>query len=79
MHHGQKLDTTGRLRLTAVLIAAAVALTGCTPPEQAAREEPAAPTRVSIGVVGELTSFNAATATGDTAANRAVSALMDER
>lgn len=79
MHHGQKLDTTGRLRLTAVLIAAAVALTGCTPPEQAARGEPAAPTRVSIGVVGELTSFNAATATGDTAANRAVSALMDER
>lgn len=79
MHHGQKLDSTGRWRLTAVLIAAAVALTGCMPQEQAAVEEPAAPTRLSLGVVGELTSFNAATAHGDTAANRAVSALLDER
>lgn len=80
MHHGQNLVSSRRasLRLTAVLAAAALAVAGCTPSDPAPAEEPVEQSTLSIGVVGSLTSFNAATVQGDTAANRAVSALLDE-
>lgn len=82
MHLGQyqRTSTTRRrfARLAAVAAAAAVALTGCTAPEPAPAEEPPAPTTLTVGVVGEPTSFNSASAHGNTPANRAVSAFIDE-
>ena len=65
-------------RLSVLAAAAAIALAGCAAPEPEPAEEPPAPTTLTLGVVGTPTSFNAATVRGDTAANRAVSALIDE-
>ncbi|MCT2086856.1 ABC transporter substrate-binding protein [Microbacterium enclense] len=84
MHHGQyqQISTTSRRRLTRLVVltvAATVALAGCAAPEPAPEEEPPPPTTLTLGVVGTPTSFNAATAHGATAPNRAVSALLDER
>lgn len=83
MHLGQYQESTTRrrplLRLAGLIAAAAVALTGCSAPEPAPEDQPPAPTSLTLGVVGALTSFNAATAHGDTAANRALSALIDEQ
>jgi peptide/nickel transport system substrate-binding protein len=55
-------------------------LAGCSAPEPAPEtEQEAAPTTVTVGVVGSLTSFNASSAAGNTAANRAVASLLDEK
>ncbi|MFJ4039256.1 ABC transporter substrate-binding protein [Microbacterium sp. NPDC090007] len=85
MHHGltplprPTRRRRGAGRLIALLAAAGVVLAGCAAPDPAPAPEPEARTSLTLGVVGELTSFNAATATGSTPANRAVSALLDER
>lgn len=84
MHLGQYQQTSstprGRfVRLAALTAAAVVALAGCSAPEPAPAEEPVARTSLTVGVVGTPTSFNAASANGNTPANRAVSALIDER
>ncbi|MBN9210243.1 MAG: hypothetical protein BGO45_11380 [Microbacterium sp. 71-36] len=83
MHLGQYQQTSmtsrrrlGRLGILGV--AAAVALAGCSAPEPAPEEQPPARTTLTIGVVGTPTSFNSETAHGDTAANRAIAALIDE-
>jgi peptide/nickel transport system substrate-binding protein len=82
VHLGQYQQTsTPRRRsagLVALTVAAAIALTGCTAPEPAPAQESPAPTTLTVGVVGTPTSFNSATVHGDTPANRAVSALIDE-
>ncbi|KEP76069.1 hypothetical protein HR12_10585 [Microbacterium sp. SUBG005] len=54
-------------------------LAGCSAPEPAPAPVEEAPASLTLGVVGSLTSFNAASATGNTPANRALSALLDER
>lgn len=84
MHLGQYQQTSSTprrrfVRLAALTAAAVVALAGCSAPEPAPAEEPVARTSLTVGVVGTPTSFNAASANGDTPANRAVSALIDER
>ncbi len=60
-------------------MAAGVVLAGCAAPEPAPAPVEEAPTSLTLGVVGSLTSLNAASATGNTPANRALSALLDER
>lgn len=65
--------------MLALLVAAGVVLAGCSAPEPAPEPEPQEPTGLTLGVVGSLTSFNAASAAGATPANRAVSALLDEK
>lgn len=56
-----------------------IVLAGCSAPEPAPETEQEAPApTLTVGVVGALTSFNAASATGDTPANRAVASLLDE-
>lgn len=84
MHLGQYQQTSSTprrrlVRIAALAAAAAVILTGCSAPEPAPEEQPVARTTLTLGVVGTPTSFNASSAHGDTAANRAVSALIDER
>lgn len=84
MHLGQYQQTslTPRrrlVRIAALTAAAAVILAGCSAPEPAPEEQPVARTTLTLGVVGTPTSFNASSAHGDTPANRAVSALIDER
>ena len=84
MHLGQYQQTsmTSRrrfARLVALTLAATVAVTGCAAQEPAPQEEPPARTTLTLGVVGTPTSFNPATVHGDTAANRAVAALLDEQ
>ncbi|MFF7683547.1 ABC transporter substrate-binding protein [Microbacterium sp. NPDC007973] len=69
----------GAGRLLALLMAAGVVLAGCSAPEPAPAPVEEAPTSLTLGVVGSLTSLNAASATGNTPANRALSALLDER
>lgn len=55
-------------------------LAGCSAPEPAPEtEQDVPPTTLTVGVVGSLTSVNAASASGNTPANRAVSSLLDER
>lgn len=67
-------------RLLALLAAAGILLAGCSAPEPAPEtEQEAPPTTLTLGVVGSLTSLNAASASGDTAANRAVASLLDEK
>ncbi|MDT0117666.1 ABC transporter substrate-binding protein [Microbacterium sp. PRF11] len=84
MHHGLTDDPRPtrrrgrRARLLALLAAAGVVLAGCSAPEPAPAPQQEARTSLTVGVVGSLTSFNAASATGSTPANRAVSALLDE-
>jgi peptide/nickel transport system substrate-binding protein len=64
----------------ALLAAAGIVLAGCSAPEPAPEtEQEAPPTTLTVGVVGSLTSFNAASAAGDTPANRAVASLLDEK
>lgn len=63
----------------ALLAACAIVLAGCAAPDAAPAPEPEARTSLTVGVVGSLTSFNAESRTGDTAANRAVSELLDEQ
>ena len=83
MHLGQYEESTTQrrplLRLAGLIAAAAVALAGCSAAEPVPEEEPPARTSLTLGVVGTPTSFNAATAHGDTSANRALSALIDEQ
>ena len=83
MHLGQYQQTsmTSRRRLSrlvVVSIAAVAVLAGCSAPEPAPAEPTPARTSLTVGVVGTPTSFNSATVHGDTAANRAMSALLDE-
>ncbi len=86
MHHGLTEDLRptrrrrGAGRLTALLTAAGIVLAGCSAPEPAPEtEQQAPPTTLTLGVVGSLTSLNAASAAGSTTANRAVSSLLDEK
>lgn len=66
--------------MIALLAAVGIVLAGCSAPEPAPEtEQEAAPTTLTVGVVGSLTSFNAASAAGDTPANRAVASLLDEK
>lgn len=84
MHLGQYQQTslTPRRRLArivALTAAAAVILTACSAPEPAPEEQPVARTTLTLGVLGTPTSFNSSSTHGDTPANRAVSALIDEQ
>ncbi|WP_295838829.1 ABC transporter substrate-binding protein [uncultured Microbacterium sp.] len=85
MHHGLTDDPRPtrrrghRARLLALLAAAGIVLAGCSAPEPAPAPQQEARTSLTVGVVGSLTSFNAASATGSTPTNRAVSALLDEK
>ena len=85
MHPGQshapRLTTRSRslLRATALVVTATIGLSACSAPEPAPAPEEPVRTSLTVGVVGALTSFNAATAQGATPANRAVSSLLDER
>ncbi|BFM23038.1 ABC transporter substrate-binding protein [Microbacterium sp. che218] len=85
MHHGlNDVPRPNRRRrgvggLLAIAAAAAVVLAGCSAPETSPAPREEEPTTLTLGVVGSLTSFNAASATGDTDANRAVAALLDEK
>lgn len=64
----------------ALLAAAGIVLAGCSAPEPAPEtQQEAPPTTLTVGVVGSLTSLNAASATGNTPANRAVASLLDEK
>lgn len=77
----QQTSMTSRRRLARLIVltaAAALAVTGCSAPQPAPAEQPPARTTLTVGVVGTPTSFNAATAHGDTAANQALNALMNE-
>jgi len=79
--HVSRLTTRSRrlLRAAALAVVATVALAGCSAPQPPTEPEQPARTSVTVGVVGSLTSFNPATAQGSTAANRAVSSLIDEK
>lgn len=79
--HAPRLTTRprGLLRAAALLVVATIALAGCSANDPAPEPETPVPTTLTVGVVGSLTSFNAATSQGSTPANRAVSALLDER
>lgn len=86
MHHGLNQDSRptrrrrGATRFVGLLAAAAVALAGCSASEPAPETvEEAPPTTLTVGVVGTLTSFNPASTAGNTPANRAVAALLDEK
>ena len=86
MHHGLNEDPRptrrrrGAGRLIALVAAVGIVLAGCSAPEPAPEtEQEAPPTTLTVGVVGSLTSFNASSAAGDTAANRAVASLLDEK
>ncbi|WP_150957633.1 ABC transporter substrate-binding protein [Microbacterium testaceum] len=85
MHHGLNdvprptRRRGGPGRVIALLVAAGLALAGCSAADPAPEPAKEQRTSLTVGVVGSLTSFNAASATGDTAANRAVSALLDEK
>jgi len=81
VHHGSRSTrrSRGLRHLTALLAVAAVALAGCSEPAPAPDPQKPVRTSLTLGVVGSFTSFNAATAKGDTAANRAVASLLDER
>lgn len=65
---------------TAMVAAAGLAvLAGCTAPQTDPEPAPTPePTSVTVGVVGQLTSFNPGSVQGDTAANRAVSDFLSE-
>jgi peptide/nickel transport system substrate-binding protein len=64
----------------ALLAAVGMVLAGCSAAEPTPEtEQEAPPTPLTVGVVGSLTSFNPASATGDTPANRAVASLLDEK
>ncbi|WP_285136982.1 ABC transporter substrate-binding protein [Microbacterium sp. lyk4-40-TSB-66] len=66
--------------MIALLAAVGIVLAGCSAPEPAPEtEQEAPPTTLTVGVVGSLTSFNAASSTGDTPANQAVASLLDEK
>lgn len=77
----QQTSMTSRRRLARLVVltvAAALAVTGCAAPQPAPAEQPPARTTLTVGVVGTPTSFNAGTAHGDTDANRALNALLNE-
>ncbi|MBQ9917248.1 MAG: hypothetical protein IJO71_08620 [Microbacterium sp.] len=83
MHLGQYQQNTmtSRRRLVRLAVlgtAAAVALAGCSASDPAPQEEPPARTTLTLGVVGTPTSFNSESIHGDTVANRAIAALLDE-
>lgn len=63
--------------LAIAAIASLGLLAGCTaePPQDAPTPPP---TSATVGIVGELTSFNPGTPHGDTPANRAVAQILDE-